>query len=789
MAVYAIAPTLPALGGTVLLDFEDEAQRKAMPVRGSGGMSVGCERKSAVGGEWSFALKPKPWNQGMAEWPSVNLPVSVTDWRPYDRLVVDTVNLGQSNTDALGLFICAPTGRVQNGFHASLPLTPGGFERWEINLNRWPKTCNRAALGQLHFAFTRPEGSEVYIDNITLYRKGETVPPPPPMYQAMKASAERAVTEGIEERQRALHATAYESFVAACAAAGQDGPSLMLGEATSMEKILPRGAKVPRALDPRAGLSVRLARCETEGVQLFVAPRNGDLRDVRVESSDLIRERSGIADWFAGRDAFAASNVTCRVTGYVRTSRPPPYKTTINVATNAEPGYVTKTETPEVGWWPDPILEYLDRTEVKGTDIQGFWIRVKCPADQRAGSYRGTLRLTATVGTGTVETVGIPFTVRVNDFAVPRRSPLPLAITFRPNPSWQHESVANLRKRAAILKDPLSPPNAWKRREADWGDFLADHYIMMDDLYHKSDGYDGFIHFDVLRRLADQGRLGLFNLGNWNYPRNLNEAGKKAWRKSTLNRLRVCHDRAKKLGLLDHAYIYGCDEVPSNCFTSVRWAAEELKRNFPDVPISTTAYDHDFGVGSPLSMIDWFTPLTPKFDPEKVRRAREAGHQVWWYICCGPHAPYANMFIECPAIEGRLLMGAQTVKYRPDGFLYYQISIWNAERPISTSSAFTDWSTRSWTRYNGDGSWTCCGPDGMPLSTVRLENFRDGLEDYAYALELERRLKANPSAPWAEEARRLLEVPREIVTSLKNFTDDPRALYRWRDRMADLIEQ
>ena len=26
----------------------------------------------------------------------------------------------------------------------------------------------------------------------------------------------------------------------------------------------------------------------------------------------------------------------------------------------------------------------------------------------------------------------------------------------------------------------------------------------------------------------------------------------------------------------------------------------------------------------------------------------------------------------------------------------------------------------------------CVGPDGIPLSTLRLENFRDGLEDYAY---------------------------------------------------------
>ena len=135
--------------------------------------------------------------------------------------------------------------------------------------------------------------------------------------------------------------------------------------------------------------------------------------------------------------------------------------------------------------------------------------------------------------------------------------------------------------------------------------------------------------------------------------------------------------------------------------------------------------------GSVIKSMDAFCPLTPSFDPAKAAKARAAGKQVWWYICCGPHHPHANMFIEYPAIEGRLLMGAMTAKQRPDGFLYYQISIWNSRQPI-TSGPFTDWDPRSWTTYHGDGSWTCVGPDGTPLPTIRLENFRDGLEDYAY---------------------------------------------------------
>lgn len=140
-------------------------------------------------------------------------------------------------------------------------------------------------------------------------------------------------------------------------------------------------------------------------------------------------------------------------------------------------------------------------------------------------------------------------------------------------------------------------------------------------------------------------------------------------------------------------------------------------------------------------------------------------------------------------------MGAMTAKYRPDGFLYYQISIWNSQKYIDTGP-FTDWDPRSWTAYHGDGSWTCVGPDGTPLPTIRLENFRDGLEDYAYYSILETtvaKVEASSTlrahhAEWLEKAKNLLVVPEEVVESLTKFTDDPSLLYNYRNSLAEVIE-
>lgn len=204
----------------------------------------------------------------------------------------------------------------------------------------------------------------------------------------------------------------------------------------------------------------------------------------------------------------------------------------------------------------------------------------------------------------------------------------------------------------------------------------------------------------------------------------------------------------------------------------------------------TTSYDYTHGVGSPLKSIDIFCPHTPRFKTEQVAKSREINRDVWWYICCDPHPPYANMFVESPAIEGRILMGAMTTRMRPGGFLYYQISIWNSEKPI-TSGPFTTWDPRSWTRYHGDGSWTCVGPDGKPLPTQRLENFRDGLEDFAYVKLLEQLIaerQPESDSPWLISAKAALEVPESLMQSMRDYSRDPQELLQWRNSIADLIE-
>ena len=774
-----------AAGETVLFDFETEAEQKAIvKADRSKAFHVAVTNGLATSGEHALVFSCDRWREGAPRYPAVRLASPFADWRGYKRLAIDLVCIG-GDDDALGVGLTSPGVSVRKGPRYSIPLPKGGgYVQCILPLDRWTAGVRPENVSEIQFTADHPSGYTVVIDRITLLEKGESPSSPrgPQIgrdllsFEATLRGKARQRDDDLEREH--IHALARDRFCRDLWRTPETlhSDALLLGWATSMEKIFPRGDFTVRPLTVD-GLSVRLAGNECESVQLVVTPVDAEdgLRQVRVVPEGDLASGNG--------SVFVASNVDCDVVGYVNVTSRPPYRVARTVKAEKPPFYERLTERPYAGWTPDPILDFLDGVDVAGTDVQCFWIRVKCPENQKAGIYKGALIVSA----DGIVPVRVPFSVRVNNFALGRTSALPLAVSFSPSASGK--TLGNAAK--ILTADPLFPGNLWKKHNDAWVDFLADYLISYDALYHESD----LERLDALKRLRAQDRLGLFNIGVFNCPAKGSPIGE--WRARTLPRLVQFYEAAKALGIEKQAYVYGCDEAKSELLPQVRLATGEIKRALPDVKVITTARDADYGVGSPLDVVDWFCPLSETYDLAKANRARQAGHKVWWYICCDPRAPYANMFVECSAIEGRILMGAQAVKYRPDGFLYYSIASWCSRRCI-TSGPFTDWNPRSHGPFNGDGSWVCAGPDGKPLPTIRLENFRDGLEDYAYARLLGERLcavesgkcivKKGDGKEWIRRVREVLAVPREIVDTMKNFTGEPEALYSWRDAMADLIE-
>ena len=168
------------------------------------------------------------------------------------------------------------------------------------------------------------------------------------------------------------------------------GPAFGLGVETSLRKVFR-----DRPLEGRltGAASLRAARGEWESFQFVVIPYWRDLRNVRIELSDLRSQDN--------RSAITTRNMTWYRVGYVKTERA-----------------VYPAE--HLGWWPDPLLPQDAAERVERDEQQPFWIEIRVPRSAAPGRYQGRVRVLAD---------GVPsreatLRLRVSSIVLPRRSRL-----------------------------------------------------------------------------------------------------------------------------------------------------------------------------------------------------------------------------------------------------------------------------------------------------------------------------------------------------------------------------
>lgn len=744
-----------------------------------------------------FLFTAPKWDGKESVWPAFENRSIPKRWTNFDRLAIPLYYDGESPIP-FDIFISDSKLPFRKGEHFANTLSPLTARTLILPLKHMQ--INLADIAIVH-CFSENPASEInlYIGDPVLLKPGEPVPQLPRAFLKKSQARRRQLLSPVHKRLKkefsvfyprrlpALCAAYLRNSIANCDSrlcAGEfdeellnhprnppfewrviqalvpimqkqpvgtdpEAKELLIGYASSTQKVLPRHPifePVPQTVQ------LDLARNEKEAFQLIVMPLKRDCNSVGIRLTDFSGAAGRLPD----------SAVTVAPVGFVETT------------------FVPKSGSDYVGFWPDPILSFLSDVTIKAGEAQPFWIKADISANQPAGEYSGNAELTVN---GKLM-FSIPVMIRVRDFTLPEQSMLPLAVTFWPNDDAMPK--CNPAFDPKERNSQTAPVHAWKKHKKEWGKLLSEYYLNIDCLYEYDNWSPSLEHFATLKQ---QGKLGIFNLGYFR-PASQKTADKHGMQ-PTIDRIRQRYEKAKSLGLLDHAYLYGCDEVKPNRFPQTEQAAAILKKEFPDIPLFSTAADKSYGTDGQLGSIDWFCSVTSKFDEKKADIARKAGKKIWWYICLQPIRPYANIFIESTGIETRLLMGAMAAKYRPDGFLYYQISLWNNTRPI-TAGPYTNWIAHSFPGYNGDGNWTYPGPDGIPLGSIRLENFRDGLEDYAYVKLLEEQLAAakkfGKNKDWQYKAEAALKVPSELVTSLTQFSHDPAKLRLWRNRLAELME-
>lgn len=271
-------------------------------------------------------------------------------------------------------------------------------------------------------------------------------------------------------------------------------------------------------------------------------------------------------------------------------------------------------------------------------------------------------------------------------------------------------------------------------------------------------------------------------------------------------RLAEAHLREK--GWLNDAFIYWFDEPEPDDYDFVMNGFRKLKEAAPGLNRMLTEEVTPELIGGP----NIWCPVSFNYDYKKARQRQAEGEKLWWYICTGPKEPYATLFIDHPGTELRVWLW-QTWERAIEGILVWQTNYWTSEAayPDAPQNPYKDpmgwvsgYSTpegamRPW--GNGDGRFIYppeSAANGQadrpvldaPVSSMRLEMLRDGIEDYEYLTLLRNLVEAFEKTHSESEARpfrELLETPDDITSSLTEFTWDPAPIEARRAAVARAI--
>ena len=462
-----------------------------------------------------------------------------------------------------------------------------------------------------------------------------------------------------------------------------------------MEKILPDGSNLDGVR--RSRIVLDLAGNESESFQLVLPPRPGKpSRRVRVTV-----------------DSFPVDGIAVDVfrVGYVRTGNP---------------SYAVS----RVGLWPDPLFA---ATEITLTPERCgvLFFNVSVRGEVQPGVYRSTVRLTAEDG----ERKEIPLQLRVRDFVLPFPGTLKVPVGLYPDP------IAAFYRNASGTAEPFSDEE-WRQ----WALFLTRNRMPPKELgtaYMQSLPDRPLVpdpavvqkNVQALAPLVVPESFHFFRLPSAVTMRKRMDGGRTGPELVTGMQPEVVAAAWRDAGLPPNRLLYGCDEPKvgdQELLQQLRRTYLEVKQAIPGVRIMQTISGDAPVLAGAVDI--WCPKISGAFHPFFQER-RKAGDELWIYTCCSPIPPAANLFVDRPVIEHRILPW-MAARVGATGFLYWS-SAWFRGVPEKEWPEDGDWDLSRhefywsvWIHTNGDGILLYPGKDRKPHPSIRLFALRDGLEDY-----------------------------------------------------------
>ena len=560
------------------------------------------------------------------------------------------------------------------------------------------------------------------------------------------------------------------------APAAADRPALEVAQVDSVTKVF-RETPVEGA-DP-ATFGIALARNETEPLQFAVRSATGGRLELMVESPLAVE---------VGR------------VDYVPVDWPTAYYSCTTpewVLRHPRNGGQSDGWS---GWWPDPIVP--ERTaDLAPNATQAFWLNFRADARTQPGAYAGKVlwKLDGNV----VRTD--PFTVKVWDFEIPARPRFAAVYDVRINGRWQglgDTPEARREKIWAFMAGKKACPDTLGecvkfakdkdgRVTADFTEYdkLATRYF---DHYRFPASYMPHFFYCFGWAMPPKKVLGEDPYeGAWPYAgadwKTLRPAYKNVYQQA----LKLYWDHVKAKGWADRLTLYISDEPHfhhTNVVEQMKACCAMIHEVDPKIRIYSSTWRHCPEWNGSLDV--WGVGHYGCFPVEEMKARKAAGDRIWW-------TTDGQMCTDTPYCAVERLLPHYAQKYGADlyefwGCTWLTYDPWKYGWHAYIRQSDTPGKTY-WVRYPaGDGYLIYPPKEGgtEPVTTVRMEAARDGVEDFCYLELLAARAKSDPAAAaLLAEFRALVSIPNAGGRHSSRILPVPERINELRLRAGDLLSR
>ena len=233
-------------------------------------------------------------------------------------------------------------------------------------------------------------------------------------------------------------------------------------------------------------------------------------------------------------------------------------------------------------------------------------------------------------------------------------------------------------------------------------------------------------------------------------------------------------DELKRLDVFEKSYFHVSDEPDKKVMEEYKKCAEFLRRFVPSERIFDALSEIEFYeeglISCPVVSLDHIHPFIDK----NVK-------PLWGYYC-GCQVTTANRFVACPSGRNRVL-GVQLYKYNIAGFLQWGYNFYNSHLSLYEVDPYASSTAGGWL-IGGDSFVVYPGDDGRTVASLRLEIFREALQDLRALRALEKKLSDEGIENAHDEVIRLLELDE---LKFDKFNSDSNYLISLREKINRML--